>query len=202
MKKICSIIFIAGMLSSGLFAEEKIKFLSAHFSVPIGIEDVAQGGVEQSTVMTSIGLGIDGLTLFSDKVGLYVNLDFFLPLRISITQRYQDKIASAVVTPRNFESLLGISYLCGPSFVVSRSEKMLFTISPGLHSTILYFKSSSDASFLVQYGLGVNFQDQMFFSSKGFFLFGADVVYDFYIMGSGRTNYWAIKPSLGLGFSF
>ncbi len=205
MKKICSIIFIAGMLSSGLFAEGKIKFLSAHFSVPIGIENVTQGGVEQSTVMTSIGFGLDAVTLISEKAGVYVNLDFFLPQRISITQRYQEQTASAVFTRNNYNSIWGVSALMGPAFVVSRSEKMMFTISPGIHYSITYVDGSS-ISVTHMFGIGSNLQGNIFFSSSGFFMFGADVVYDFYgrinSAESGRMSYWTLKPNIGIGFNF
>lgn len=206
MKKICSIIFIAGMLSSGLFAEKKYESVGFHFSVPFGFESTVQSGVETNSIMTSIGLGFDSLTLFSDKVGFYANFDFFLPQRLSMTQRYGTQTASFAVTRSDFNSIWGASALMGPAFVVSRTEKMLFTISPGIHYTMLYASASSDIVIVSQFGLGANFQDNIFFSSRGFFMFGADVAYDFFVINSsgnsGRANYWAIKPNIGIGFNF
>lgn len=205
MKKMCSIIFIAGMLSSGLFAEGKFKFVSGHFSVPLGLERTDQSGLETSSVITSIGFGLDALTLLSDKVGIYMNIDFFLPQRISIIQRYQGQTASAVVTRSDYNSIWGIYALMGPSFAVYRSERMLFTISPGIHYSVISANGSS-SSVTHMFGLGANFQDRIFFGSNGFFMFGADVVHDFYgrmtFEQSGRINYWTIRPNIGIGLRF
>lgn len=43
-----------------------------------------ESGVKTETNMTSIGFGIHALSLYTDKIGLYVNLDLVFPQSINL----------------------------------------------------------------------------------------------------------------------
>lgn len=201
MKKICSIFFLTAMLSSAIFAKE----ISFNLSVPFQFENVSQSGITSKTFMTSAAFGIDGLEFFSDRIGMYSEIDIFFPQIISLKLSSDTETASYIFTSKDYNLIAGFSAMFGPAFVVYKNEKFLFTVSPGIHGGFL-FSDGNSLSLTYMFGLGGNFRAQISFSDSGYFNFGTTVIYDLYGMNidgnSGKMNTWTVSPKLGVGFIF
>lgn len=98
--------------------------------------------------------------------------------------------------------------LFGPAIRITQTDKMLFTVSPGIHYTMIFADAATSAVSYV-FGIGANIQDSIFFSSNGYFTVGVDIAYDF--LGftiangeskSGGTHDFIVNPKIGIGFRF
>lgn len=158
--------------------------------------------------MISIAFGIHTLSLYTDRIGLYGNMELIFPQKIQSTISYNGSTVTYNLSRSAYQSLWGLSSLLAPCFCISHTDKMLVTISPGIHYTMLVAKAyTSSVTYLI--GIGANIQDSIFFSTNGYFMIGADLAYDFLgatIMNgdtkSGTTSDFIINPRIGIGFRF
>lgn len=150
--------------------------------------------------------------MYSNVVGMYVNMDCFFPQKLSLTQTYRGYSRSIELSKSDYKSLWGISALWAPALKLVWKEKSLFTVSPGIHYQML-FAEAEYTSTTYLFGIGVNLQNSIFFSSNGYFNFGFDFAYDFlgktvssnpYVDTSSSGSGYDITftPRLGIGFHF
>lgn len=204
MKKLFTVV-MALMISASAFAlDVKFDSISLHFAVPFCYENSERTGSKVETTMTSIGFGFETITLYTEHIGLYVNMDFFFPQALNVKTQY----GTVKLKRSDYESLWGLTALMAPAIPIIFNEKMLFTVSPGIHVTALY-TDTGISTFSYYLGIGVNVQDSIFFTDKCYFTFGADIAYDF--LGkmtsgdasfSGKTKDLVITPRIGIGFRF
>ncbi len=208
MKKI-----LFGMLllafSSSLFAvETKYDSFGFHFSAPFIFETAEENDVNAKTNISSVAFGIHSMSLYTERIGIYVNMDLVFPQKLKTTLSYGSLSYDYELSRSDYDSLWGMSSLIAPAICAKQTESMLFTVSPGLHYIMLFADAaSSGVTYLL--GLGVNVQDSIFFGTNGYFTFGADIAYDF--LGSamvdgksksGNTNDFIFTPRIGIGFKF
>lgn len=195
-------------MSSVFAVETKYDSFGFHFSVPLIFENAKESGVKANTNMTSIGFGIHALSLYTDKIGLYVNLDLVFPQTMNMKVTYGGISQSYSVSNSDYDSLWGMAALLGPAICITQTDKMLFTISPGIHYTML-FADAAYATTTYVFGIGANIQYSIFFSTNGYFTIGADIAYDFLGVTiangeskSGGTHDFILNPKIGVGFRF
>lgn len=207
-KKILIGTLLVSLMSSVFAVETKYDSFGFHFSVPLIFENAEENGVKAETNMTSIGFGIHALSLYTDKIGLYVNLDLVFPQTMNMKVTYGGISQSYSVSRSDYDSLWGMAALFGPAICITQTDKMLFTISPGIHYTLL-FADAAYATATYVFGIGANIQDSIFFSTNGYFTIGADIAYDFLGVTiangkskSGGTHDFILNPKIGVGFRF
>ena len=132
--------------------------------------------------MTSIGFGIHALSLYTDRIGLYVNLDLAFPQTMNMKVTYRGITQSYSVSRSDFDSLWGMAAL---------------------------FADAAYATAWYVFGIGANVQNSIFFSSNGYFIVGSDIAYDFLgftiangELKSGGTHNFIFNPKIGVGFRF
>lgn len=209
MKKRILVVSLFISLMASMFAmETKYSSVGLHFSVPLLFETATGNGMKAETNMTSIGFGIHALSLYSDRVGMYANLDLVFPQIMNAKITQGGATQSYTLTKSDYSSIWGLAALFAPAISIVHTNKMLFTISPGIHYTMLY-ANANYATVTYIFGIGVNIQDNVSFSSHGYFTFGADIAYDF--LGftiangkskSGGTQDFIINPRVGIGYNF
>ena len=59
-----------------------------NFSVPLLFETATENSAKAETNMTSIGIGIHALSLYTDQIGLHVNLDLVFPQTMNMKVSY------------------------------------------------------------------------------------------------------------------
>lgn len=207
-KKILIETLLLSLMTSVFAVETKYDSFGFHFSVPLIFENAEESGVKTETNMTSIGFGIHALSLYTDRIGLYVNLDLVFPQSINLKAKYNGNTYTYNLSRSDYDSLWGMAALFGPAICITQTDKMLFTVSPGIHYTMIFADAATSA---VSYffGIGANIQDSIFFSSNGYFTVGVDIAYDF--LGftiangeskSGGTHDFIVNPKIGIGFKF
>ena len=79
MKKI--LILIIGLLFTVccLSAEPTYKSFGFDLSIPLLSESGEENDISTELTMRSVGFGIHSQTLYTEKVGLFVDLNFFFP---------------------------------------------------------------------------------------------------------------------------
>lgn len=208
MKKIFLGLLILAFSSSLFAVETKYDSFGFHFSVPLIFETAEESGIKAESNMTSFAFGIHALSLYTERIGLYVNMDLVFPQKIKSKISYGGVSYTYDLSRSDYDSLWGMSALVAPAICITQSETMLFTVSPGLHYTMLLADAAtSSVSYLL--GIGVNVQDSIFFSSNGYLSIGADIAYDFVGSSitngeskSGNTHDFIITPRIGVGFKF
>lgn len=208
MKKIFLGLLIMAISTSLFAVETKYDSFGFHLSAPLIFETAEESGIKSESNMTSIAFGIHALSLYTERIGLYVNMDIIFPQKINSKITYWGVSYTFDLSRSDYDSLWGMSALFAPAICITQSESMLFTVSPGLHYTMLFADAATTSvSYLL--GVGVNVQDSIFFSSNGYFSVGADIAYDFVgssiVNGeskSGNTNDFIFTPRIGVGFKF
>lgn len=199
---------IFSLMSSIFAVETKYDSFGLHFSVPLVFETATESGAKAESNMTSIGFGIHALSLYTDRIGLYVNLDLVFPQTMNMKVTYGGVTQSYSVSRSDYDSLWVMAALFAPAISIIHTDKMLFTVSPGIHYTMM-FADAAYATASYVFGIGANIQDSIFFSSNGYFTIGADIAYDF--LGftiangeskSGGTHDFIFNPKIGVGFRF
>ena len=101
---------------SSIFAvEPKYDSFGFHFSVPLLFETATESGVKADTNMTSVGFGIHALTMYTDKIGLYVNMDLLFPQTMDLKMTYGGNTQSYSVSRSDYDSLWGMAALIAPA---------------------------------------------------------------------------------------
>ena len=208
MKKIIFGLLIMAFSTSLFAVNTKYDSFGFHLSIPLIFEKAEESGTRAETDMTSLAFGIHALSLYTDRIGLYSNLDLVFPVKINTTISYGGRSYTYNLSRSDYNSLWGMAALFAPAICVTKSETMLFTVSPGLHYTML-FADAATSSVTYLLGIGVNVQDSIFFSDNGYFSFGADFAYDFLgatiangTSKSGHTHDIIVNPRIGVGFRF
>ena len=165
---------IFSLMSSIFAVETKYDSFGLHFSVPLVFETATESGAKAETNMTSIGFGIHALSLYTDRIGLYVNLDLVFPQTMNMKVTYGGVTQSYSVSRSDYDSLWGIAALFAPAISIIHTDKMLFTVSPEIHYTMMFVDAGYATESYV-FGIEANVQDSIFFSSNGYFTVGADM---------------------------
>ncbi|MCR5081414.1 MAG: hypothetical protein K6B17_08725 [Treponema sp.] len=197
------------IMTSTFAIETKYQQFGFNFSVPLVFESEEENGLKSDTSITSIAIGIDALTLYTDKIGLYANFEIVFPQKLSTELSYGGSTVSYDLSRDDYDSLWGLTALFGPAFCISKSDTGIVTISPGLHYILVFAETplSSVSSYLL--GIGVNLQKSFFFGDNGYISIGADLAYDFLgttttdgQSSSGTTRDLIFVPRVGIGFRF
>lgn len=215
MKKKFSTLFLAVVLTTGLVAETKM--FSVNFTVPFDIhtQKVSGYGETQKATekITSIGFGLSGVNMFSEVVGLYmdVSLGFFQSLKydnpfVSYSMKRSDMVEDA----KQFSMDLRI----GPAFKIIDNDKMFLSAAPVFFCNFGYWGTSDSATSISGgfVGLGANASFSYFFNSFVGISAGLDIDYGFVGFGdykkvsdSGATSkhsQFNITPKIGVAFKF
>ena len=160
---------------SSIFAvETKYDSFGLHFSVPLLSETATENGAKAETNMTSIGFGIHTLSLYRNRIGLYVKLGLTFPQTMNMKVTYGGITQSYSISRSDYDSLWGMAALFAPAISIIHTDKMLFTVSPEIHYTMMFVDAGyATESYL--FGIEANVQDSIFFSSNGYFTVGADM---------------------------
>ena len=206
MKRILVVLLLVFCVSSSFAREKSFESLGFHFSLPLMFENEVEYGIEVNSTMQSFGLGLNGLTLYSEKFGVYSYLDVVFPQKIKLKLSYAGQTEYGVVDRSSYYSFWGIDALLGFAINVFQNERNLFTISPGIHYLML-FADAVDSSCVYTFGLGFNIQDYIDINDNIFFIVGANIAYDFLGFGFYNADVYSIKsnsficsPKIGLGF--
>ncbi|MBR6583512.1 MAG: hypothetical protein IKK80_07895 [Treponema sp.] len=215
MKKIFSTLFLAVVLTTGLVAETKM--FSVNFTVPFDIhtQKVSGYGETQKATekITSIGFGLSGVNMFSEVVGLYmdVSLVFFQSLKYdNPVVSYSMKRSDMVEDAKQFSMDLRI----GPAFKIIDNDKMFLSAAPVFFCNFVYW-GNPDSAIAISggfVGLGANASFSYFFNSFVGISAGLDIDYGFVGFGdykkvsdSGATSkhsQFNITPKIGVAFKF
>lgn len=215
MKKIFSTLFLAVVLTTGLVAETKM--FSVNFTVPFDIhtQKVSGYGETQKATekLTSIGFGLSGVNMFSEVVGLYmdVSLGFFQSLKYdNPVVSYSMKRSDMVEDAKQFSLDMRI----GPAFKIIDNDKMFLSAAPVFFCNFGYAGTSDSATSISggYVGLGANASFSYFFNSFIGLSAGLDIDYGFVGFGdfrkesdSGITSkhsQFNITPKIGVAFKF
>lgn len=215
MKKlILAVGFLAVMGISSITAEVKYGSFGAHISIPMTFGKLTNSidGEDWTTRSnsTSLGIGIDALTLFSERVGIFVDMDFVIPLRIknkvSVTADGVELSETYTQKRSDYTTLSGFQFLIGPVFAILHSEKNLLTVGPGIHMRTLKSKpkGSRDDSSMMGLGLGAAIHDTFSLGQHGYIKAGCDFDFDFFELRDGDSGGFdfTLSPYIGGGFRF
>ena len=170
-----------------------------HFSNPyrfIGNELI--DGVELSSV-ESIGFGIHYQSSYD-----YIDFDLVFPHTVKCKVDYDGITESFSVDAKDTDLNWGIEAMSCWSFPIIDTDNVLFTISPGIHHTMLFF----DSGLIYSLGLGGNIQSS-FNLGICYLMVGVNIAYD--IAGLrvsnwdpdiGWTGHWVVSPRIGIGLEF
>lgn len=183
MKKIFAFLAILAIGLSSAFA------VGLHFSNPYRfIGNEITDGAELSSV-ESIGFGIHYQSSYE-----YMDFDLVFPQTVKCKVDYDDD------TDLNW----GMEAMSCWSFPIIDKDNVLFTISPGIHHTMLFF----DSGLIYSLGLGGNIQSS-FNLGICYLMVGVNIAYD--IAGLrvsnwdpdiGWTDHWIVSPRIGIGLEF
>lgn len=209
MKRIVISMLCAAFMPLLYAVEPQMTSFGAHFSIPLIFESASENGVKTKSDMTSIGFGFHGLTLYTEKLGIYTNLDIVFPQTLNTTITYGSQTASYSVNRSDYDSIWGMSALLAPAICVASGDKGLLAISPGIHYAMLFASTNTVTTVSYLFGLGAAVQGNIFLSSNAYISLGADLAYDF--LGftlangsskSGETHECMFTPRVGLGLWF
>ena len=208
MKRILVVLLLVFCVSSSFAREKSFESLGFHFSLPLMFENEVEYGIEVNSTMQSFGLGINGLTLYSEKFGVYSYLDVVFPQKIKLKLSYAGQTEYGVIDRSSYYSFWGMDAMFCFAMKVFQNERNLFTISPGIHYLML-FADAVDSSCVYTFGLGFNIQDYISINDNIFFIVGANIAYDFIGFGfynadvySITSNVFIFSPKIGIGFKF
>lgn len=210
MKKLITIVAVLGFgIMSSFAVDATYKSISFTGSVPMIFESTSKNGVDSDTNVYGVGLGVNAMSLITEKVGLYAALDLVFPQSVEIEISSPYGSIKGEMDRSDFDSLWGFSFLFGPCFALKRTETVFLTIAPGFHYTMLTMDTEIAESTVYMYGLGANLQARFKMGEKAFFALGFDTCYDFYSVLSssgdsetGSTSDFEFKPFIGFGFTW
>ena len=207
MKKI-----VIGLLFSFLglfaFAEKSTGYIGGHFSVPIIFESAEESGIKTESRMTSIGFGLDEVGLTSERLGIYLNLELILPMKINLKIKSGSDTYNFEVERSDYNSLFGFNAFVGPTFCLYNEGSFLFAVSPGASFVMLFSETASTDTTSILFGIGANVQGGININEKSCISIGADFAYDF--LGFSKVNNgdfssskgrnFIITPKIGIGY--
>ena len=193
MKKILMILSILVVGLSSVFAG------GLHFSNPyrfIGnelIDDVELSSIE------SFGFGIHHQEPYE-----YTDFDLIFPQTVRFKVNYDGTTESVSVDAKDTDLNLGMEVMSCWSLPIIDTDNVLFTISPGIHHTMLFF----DSGLIYTLGLGGNIQSS-FNLGICYLMVGVNIAYDIAGLSVsnwnpdiGWTRHWVVSPRIGIGLEF
>lgn len=209
MKKIILSILLSFSALTCFALDKKSDALGFGFSTPFIMESANSNGIKTFGTMSSIAFGMHGTTLYTDKLGIYSSCDLLLPLTLTSTITNGSETVTLNTKRSDYTSLWGLTAMLGPAICISKTEKNLFIISPGIHYYMLFADANRNSTASYVFGVGANFQFTLLFGSNGFFNVGGDVAFDFFgfsrlgsYSGSTKSVMFSIAPKVGVGFRF
>ena len=170
-----------------------------HFSNPYRfIGNELTDGVELSSV-ESIGFGLHYQSSYE-----YKDFDLVFPYTVKCKVNYDGTTETVSVDAKDTDLNLGMEVMSCWSLPIINTDNVLFTISPGIHHTMLFF----DSGLIYSLGLGGNVQTS-FNLGICYLMIGVNIAYD--IAGLrvsnwdpdiGRTDHWVVSPRIGIGLEF
>ena len=206
MKRILVVLLLVFCVSSSFAREKSFESLGFHFSLPLMFENEVEYGIEVNSTMQSFGLGLNGLTLYSEKYGMFASVDLFFPQVVKLKLSYAGQTEYGVVDRSSYYSFWGMDAMFCFAIKVFQNEMNLFTISPGIHYEMLSAEAQ-DSVLTYIFGLGLNIQDYISLNEKVFLMLGANILYDFVGFGlyngesnSVDSNTFFVSPNVGMIF--
>ena len=206
MKRILCFVLICFCISASFAKEKAFESFGFQFSVPMIFESEVEYGVKVNSSIESIGFGLNGLTLYSEKYGMFASLDLFFPQTVKIKLSYNGLTESGVIDRSNYYSFWGMDALFCFAMKIFQNEKNLLILSPGIHYEMI-LAEAQDLSLVYIFGLGLNIQDYITMNENVFLMFGANIAYDFIGFGfynadvySIKSNQFIFSPKIGIGF--
>lgn len=206
MKRILCFVLLCFCLSATFAREKFFEGLGFHFSVPMIFESEVEYGVKVNSTIESIGFGMNALTLYSEKYGMFASVDLFFPQVVKLKLSYNGLTEAGIIDRSNYYSFWGMDAMFCFAMKVFQNENNLFTISPGIHYEMISAEAL-DSTLTYTFGLGLNIQDCISINEKVFLMFGANIVYDFIGFGfynadvySIKSNQFIFSPKIGIGF--
>ena len=206
MKRILVVLLLVFCISAGFAREKSFESLGFHFSLPLMFENEVEYGIEVNSTMQSFGLGLNGLTLYSEKYGMFASVDLFFPQVVKLKLSYNGLTEAGVIDRSKYYSFWGMDAMFCFAMKVFQNEMNLFTISPGIHYEMLSAEAQ-DSVLTYIFGLGLNIQDYISLNEKIFLMLGANILYDFVGFGlyngesnSVDSNTFFVSPNVGMIF--
>lgn len=212
MKKII-IIGILAFCIQGAFSEIVEENIKAHFDMPFASEYTTRNEIQTVTQMFGIGGGVDGRTMFSSVMGIFISSVFYAPMHLQAVIADNDSVTTVSTKHSDYDTIIGMSFLLGPEIIPVRKEHFNLVISPGFHVSYLASSAAENAQSAWTFGEGANI-DAEFLVNKYFNIsVGAGIYTDIYgtgkvtqggvtVSSSGWEAAFFFVPRLALGFTY
>ena len=190
------------------------KILSFLVILIVGLNSAFTGGLHFSKSYRFCNREVNGVKLNKiESFGFgihhqepyeYTDFDLIFPQTVRFKVNYDGTTESVSVDAKDTDLNLGMEVMSCWSLPIINTNNVLFTISPGVHHTMLFF----DNGLIYSLGLGGNVQTS-FNLGICYIMIGLNVAYD--IAGLkvsnwdpdlGRTGHWVESQRIGIGFEF
>lgn len=190
MRKILSFLVILIVGLSSAFAG------GLHFSKSYRFCKREVNGVKLNKI-ESFGFGIHHLEPYE-----YTDFDLVFPQTVRFKVNYDGTTESVSVDAKDTDLNLGMEVMSCWSLPIINTNNVLFTISPGVHHTMLFF----DNGLIYSLGLGGNVQTS-FNLGVCYIMVGVNIAYDIAGLRVSnwdpdlcRTGHWVESQRIGIGF--
>ena len=222
MKKFITGAILAVLLTTAAVAQQGYSSLGAHVSLPIGIQSqkgdyyvpyVGTFDAKILTTNTNFGFGINGMSMFTDVIGLYSSMDFTLLMSQSTKMTIAGSSSGTVKMKRKemkdagMDSEWGVDLIIGPAFKLLYTDNIFLYAAPGIHYYMEYMKVGSAASSGGYAGIGASV-DMDFTLAEHFALqAGVDMAFDFLAFGDFKVDdvkqfMFGFSPKVGVAYKF
>ena len=190
------------------------KILSFLVILIVGLNSAFTGGLHFSKSCRFCNREVNGVKLNKiESFGFgihhqepyeYTDFDLIFPQTVRFKVNYDGTTESVSVDAKDTDLNLGMEVMSCWSLPIINTNNVIFTISPGVHHTMLFF----DNGLIYSLGLGGNVQTS-FNLGICYIMIGLNVAYD--IAGLkvsnwdpdlGRTGHWVESQRIGIGFEF
>ena len=204
---------LALSLAAGAFAKASMEdgnYVGVNMTFPLAWEWAQREGIQTNTFTNSLGVSIDSLTMFTPLLGGYVALDFFWPQKLSSTIGGGYTVS---VRRDAYELLFGLDALFAVAIAPVYTDRLLVSISPGIHYMMLAANGKYAGTVSYLFGLGAAIDVRYNFTDTFYVRGGVDIGYDFFgitlastafssTFESGLANNLLLEPKIGLGFRY
>lgn len=211
MKKALLFFFVL-LLAAGAFARGTVEdgsYVGINVTFPQIWETASEGGVDTKTHASSVGVSLDALALVTPLLGLYTSLDIFFPQEMTVSVGG----FSATATSDDYDSLWGLDMLLGLGIAPLRTDRFVFSVSPGIHYTMLSADAGSAATVVYMFGVGAAVDARINLTDVFYLRAGLDLAYDcigFRLVATGygsaadsaAVSDFSLVPKVGIGFRF
>ena len=134
----------------------------------------------------------------------YTDFDLIFPHTVKFKVNYDGTTETVSVDAKDTDLNLGMEVMSCWSLPIINTNNVLFTISPGVHHTMLFF----DNGLIYSLGLGGNVQTS-FNLGVCYLMVGVNIAYDIAGLRVSnwdpdlcRTGHWVESQRIGIGFDF